>query len=118
MIRSKTTGFILLALLLSAGSSTAQIVPQVIKVQGFLTDDLGAPVDGLVSMTFDLYDAQRGGNLIHHVGPLRVEVNAGVYEVNLSLTASDFAGPERYLEITVEGELPSARASRRSPRSP
>ena len=42
-------------------------VPQVVNIQGFLVDDLGNPVDGTVSMIFDLYDAEVGGNLIERV---------------------------------------------------
>ena len=37
-------------------------VPQMINYQGVLTDDTGTPVDGVVSMTFTIYDAATGGN--------------------------------------------------------
>ena len=78
---------------LIAGLLVAQSeVPQVVNIQGFLVDDQGDPVDGTVSMIFDLYDAQLGGNLIHRVGPMVVEVQAGVYSAGLSLTSADFSG--------------------------
>ena len=45
----------------------AQSTPQVIKLQGFLSDTSGGnsvPANGTFSMTFDLYDADLGGLLI------------------------------------------------------
>ena len=64
---------ILLPALMFVGLSLAQSeVPQVIKIQGFLQDDQGDPVDGVVTMIFDLYDAPIGGNLVKRVGPLPV----------------------------------------------
>ena len=88
-------------LLVSAVALAA--VPDVFKLQGFLTDDLGVPIDGQVSMIIDLYDAQTGGLLISSVGPLLVDVNQGVYEVVTGFTSTDFQGPNRFLEIAIDG---------------
>ena len=85
-------------------------VPQIIKIQGFLTDDQGAPVDGVVTMVFDLYDAPVGGDLVRRVGPLSVEVSSGVYSADLSLSSEDFAGPDRFVEHIVNGELLQPRS--------
>ena len=80
--------------ILSAGMLAAQSeVPKLVNIQGFLVDEQGEPVDGTVSMVFDLYDAQVGGTLIKRVGPMIVEVDAGVYSAGLGLDSDDFAGP-------------------------
>ncbi len=93
-----------------AGPTVAQPpVPHVIKVQGFLTDDQGAPINGTVTMTFDLYNAPVGGVLINAAGPLSVEVTAGVYEAALGFNSTDFAGPDRFLEHVINGEVLSPR---------
>jgi hypothetical protein len=104
-------GLLALAAVFSfAGPIVAQPpVPHVIKIQGFLTDGQSAPIDGIVTMTFDLYNAPVGGTLINAAGPLSVEVTAGVYEAALGFTSTDFAGPDRFLEHVINGEVLSPR---------
>jgi hypothetical protein len=84
-------------------------VPQSIKLQGYLTGSSGTPANGSVSMTFDLYDAPVAGTFVDRFGPVLVAVHAGVYDVELSFAASDFAGANRFLEITVNGEVLAPR---------
>lgn len=83
--------------------------PQLIKLQGYLTDGGGTPTDRTLSRGFALWDGPLGGSVIRSVGPIDVTVVAGVYEVGLPCTANDFAGPERHIEITVEGEVMQPR---------
>ena len=80
------------AALLFAAGPLAAAVPDVFRLQGFLTDGLDVPINGQVSMTIGLYDAKIGGSLIKSVGPLLVDVNQGVYEVVTGFTSNDFQG--------------------------
>jgi len=86
--------------------------PQLIKVQGFLSDSTGGsrvPADGTYSMVFTLYDAELGGSPLAAVGPMPVLVTAGVYSVDLPFPASDFTASDRWIEITVGGEVLAPR---------
>ncbi len=100
-----------LALIVGGGADLrAQVqVPAVIKIQGFLTDSSGVPVNAIVQMTFDLYDAPSGGTFINEVGPVLINVHAGVYDATLNFGPSDFSGPNRFLQVTVNGELLTPR---------
>ncbi len=94
MGRSGITAVALALTLVFVALAAAQSeVPQIVKIQGYLTDDQGDSVEGTVTMTFELYDAPIGGNLVKQVGPLSVEVDDGVYSVELSFSSEDFAGP-------------------------
>ncbi|MDH3628633.1 MAG: collagen-like protein, partial [Acidobacteriota bacterium] len=108
MMMRRILAMIVIALLVFA-SPLGAAVPDVFKLQGFLTDAAGAPIDGQVSMTIDLYDAQTGGLLIASVGPLMVDVSEGVYEVSTGFTAMHFQGSVRFLEITVDSETLAPR---------
>jgi len=102
---------ITLVLTLSVGFVVAQTqVPSAIKIQGFLTDDQDVPIDGTVTMIWDLYDSPVGGNFINRVGPFLVQVNNGVYSAELNFTVADFAGPDRFLEHTIDGEVLTPRS--------
>jgi hypothetical protein len=104
-------GFVgLAAALCCFGLVMAQPVPQMIKIQGFLTDDLGAPVDGAVTMTFYLYDSPVVGSLITSIGPIAVLVTDGVYEADLTFTSAHFAGRDRFLEHVINGEVLTPRS--------
>ena len=102
----------LLTLMLAGSVAAQSSTPQVMKVQGYLTDRSGGtpvPADGLFSITFDLYDAEAGGQLIVGSGPLSVPVSEGLYEAELPFSAADFEGVPRYLELIVDGELLTPR---------
>ena len=86
--------------------------PQIIKLQGFLSDKSGGtpvPANGTFPMTFVLYDAELGGALVSSTGPASVTANDGLYEVELPFPASAFDGADRYIGITVDGETLSPR---------
>jgi hypothetical protein len=91
--------------LLLAQNST----PQLMKMQGFLTDNTGTPVSGTQTMTFVLYDASVGGAVMGTVANVPVVVSNGLYEVDLPLGSSAFSGATRYIEITVNAEVLSPR---------
>jgi len=86
-----------------------------INYQGCLADSSGNPLDGTYGMSFSLWDASTGGNLVW--GPeshAAVPVSDGLFSVGLGSRAgggiptSTWNG-DRYLEITIGGETLSPR---------
>jgi len=85
-----------------------------------LADSGGSPLDGTYGMTFALYDASSGGNLVQ--GPeshAAVPVSDGLFSVGLGSQTSGGIptgvwNGDRYLEITVGGETLSPRELIRS----
>jgi hypothetical protein len=57
-------------------------VPQTINYQGYLTDSSGTPINGIVQMTFSIYDVETGGTPLWSETQ-SVTVNNGIYNVNL-----------------------------------
>jgi hypothetical protein len=91
-----------------------------VNYQGRLADPAGNPKDGVFGMTFALWDAAGGGNLVW--GPenhTAVPVSEGLFSVGLGsqtsggIPTSAWNG-DRYLEITVGGEMLSPRELIRS----
>ena len=99
----------ILLLPLFFGPLFAQSTPQVIKLQGSLIQSGVGPVTGNVTMTLTLHDAPAGGLPLATVGPLIVAVSNGLYAVELPFPASVFGGANRYVEITVNGEMLTPR---------
>ncbi|HNT73527.1 MAG TPA: hypothetical protein PKH77_00770 [Anaerolineae bacterium] len=91
-----------------------------VNYQGRLADNAGTPLDGTYGMSFALYDAATGGTLIW--GPeahTAIPVSDGLFSVGLgSQTAGGIPtsawNGDRYLEITVGGEMLSPRELIRS----
>ncbi len=91
-----------------------------VNYQGRLADSGGTPLDGSYGMTFALYDAAIGGNLVW--GPeshAAVPVSDGLFSVGLGSQTSggiptSVWNGDRYLEITVGGETLSPRELIRS----
>ncbi len=101
------TSFVILSALLFSLSVARAEVPGQINYQGFLTDDVGAPIDGDVPMNFAIYDEVTGGNKIWQEGPITVPVSEGVYNVVLGQTAPitpELLDGPRWLEVIVDGE--------------
>ncbi len=98
-----------LALVVVLGSSALPSVPQLVSYQGRLTAVGGSAVaNGNYDLTFSIYDAASAGNLIWNENHPSVAVADGLFSAVLGslspLTDSVFAGPDRYLEISVNGE--------------
>jgi hypothetical protein len=73
-------------------------------------EDAGAPVnDPAMPMSFNLYDAATGGNLV--AGPRNgsFEVIEGVFTAELDFGAAAFDGEARWLEISVDGTVLTPR---------
>ncbi len=68
--------------------------------QGFLRQG-GAPANGNFSLTFQLYDAPTGGNLLGTVGPLNVNVTNGFFTVELNFGTGVWTGADRWIQIRV-----------------
>lgn len=83
-------------------------VPPLVNYQGQLRDDLGDPVDGVVSMTFAIYDAPSGGNVLWTETQPSVTVDDGLFNVLLGgvtpVPDSIFSGIACYLGIAVAGD--------------
>jgi len=99
---------LLLIATLPLDPSAADETPSKVKLQGFLNDLSGGnpvPANGSFSMTFEVFDADTNGTLVASVGPLPVSVSQGLFEVLLPLTPDVFDGPDRFLQLTVDGEM-------------
>lgn len=89
-------------------------IPQLISVQGRLTDASGTPLTGDNNLTFLIYNSSSGGGSLwteYHDGTNNVTVTNGVFNVLLgSVTALNLPFNESYwLEVVVNGETQSPR---------
>lgn len=84
--------------------SWAFCVPNLISYQGVLNDSGGVPVSATVNMTFKIYDAETGGNLLWNETQ-SVQISNGVFNVQLgsvqALTSTVFQTNTLYLGIQV-----------------
>lgn len=97
-----------LALSVMSGA-LAQGVSQAFTYQGFLRQG-GAPLTNpSQQMTFRIYDAPTGGTLLWNSGAISVNVNNGLFTVQLNAPASVWSGAERFLEIQVGATTLSPR---------
>jgi hypothetical protein len=91
-----------------------------VNYQGRLADSGGTPINGSRAMSFAIFDAATGGNLIW--GPethAAISVSSGLFSVGLGSQTSGGIpttawNGDRYLEITVGGETLSPRELIRS----
>jgi hypothetical protein len=89
-----------LALSVMSGA-LAQGVTQAFTYQGFLRQG-GAPLTNpSQQMRFRVYDAATGGALLWDSGNLSVNVNNGLFTVQLNAPASVWTGAARFLEIQI-----------------
>jgi hypothetical protein len=89
-------------------------IPQLISIQGRLTDAAGVPLTGSNNLTFLIYDAYSGGSALwteYHNDTNNLTVTNGVFNVLLgSITALNLPFNESYwLEVIVNGETQSPR---------
>ena len=97
----------------TSGISNSSEIPKFINYQGKLTDNQGNPLTGDFSMTFAMYDAEVGGNLLWEEGPRDVTVTEGLFSVLLGevnpIPLEVFDGDSAWMEVTVEGETMDKR---------
>jgi len=101
----------LVAALVVGLPSAASAIPEIVPLQGYLTDDLGTPVDAAdLPVTFRFYSTAASATVLWEEAVL-LDVDDGVfvYELGLSelLELSLFAGADVWLGIDIndEGEL-------------
>lgn len=83
MKRNVSLIVILFVMLLAAAPMATADVPNQMNYQGQLTDDLGAPLDTIVSMTFTVYNDSGGGMVLWTETQTGVEVSGGLFNVLL-----------------------------------
>lgn len=89
-----------------------------VPFQGYLTDDLGTPIDGTANLDLSLYDAVTGGTSVWSESLPGTPVDGGIFSVSLgSVTPLDDSvldGSPRWLSIRVNGnpELPRVPIAR------
>jgi hypothetical protein len=106
---------VLIATLVAAEASA--IVPDLLPMQGVLTDELGTPIDGPTDMVFRVYSTETGSTVLwseSYTGSDQVDVVEGFFTIYLgSLTPLNFAAlltyPELWLGVTVGTDAEMAR---------
>lgn len=104
--------------LLATAAAASAAVPSTVAFQGYLTDPLGAPVNGTVSLVLSIYDVPAGGTSRWTETQPAVAVADGVFAVALgSVTpfpSALFLEEPRFLGIRVNGEGEMPRTELRS----
>jgi hypothetical protein len=85
IILAAILGFVTLLAVTSVDAANA---PNLIYYQGQLTDDLGAPLDTFINMTFTIYDDSTGGNPKWTETQPGIEVSNGLFSVLLGSAGS------------------------------
>ncbi len=76
-----------------------------ITYQGQLRDGSG-PYDGTANMAFRLYNSPTGGSMVGSLVSLsNVQVNNGLFQVELDFGGGAFDGSQRWLQVTVDGTV-------------
>lgn len=89
--------------------SLAATVADKINYQGRLTDPGGTPRDGTFPMRFQIYDSSSGPTMLWDSGPMSVNVDHGLFNVELGVDPADFDGQALWLQIYVDYELLTPR---------
>ncbi|UCD18399.1 MAG: hypothetical protein JSV44_05690 [Candidatus Zixiibacteriota bacterium] len=101
----KRATVLLLGFLFCWVSVAQAAVPAKINYQGYLTDAAGNPVDGMVDMTFKIYNVDSGGTALWTETQLDVEVTNGIYHAQIgavvALPYNIFDG-DLYLGVAIE----------------
>ena len=93
----------LLLPLLFAMARLAQAQSSAFTYNGRLNDN-GAPANGNYEITFSIYDAEDGGNLVAGPQPqpvTSIAIANGLFTVRLDFGAGVFTGPARWIEMNV-----------------
>jgi hypothetical protein len=87
------------------GAAVAAPVSESINYQGQLSDpNTGEPLDGSYTMQFQLYGAEAGGSPVWDSGSQSVQVDNGLFNVELDVDQRDFNGQALWLRIGVGGQ--------------
>ena len=83
-------------------------VPHQLSYQGYLTDDLGDPLNGDYLMIFSIYDVPGGGTALWNESQGSVRVTNGIFNVYIGLNPTgnpfptDLFDGQRWLGVTVD----------------
>lgn len=80
-----------------------------IGYQGRLTSPNGAPLNGMYTMRFVVYDDPVAGSALWDSGNMNVTVENGLFNVQLGIDQAVFNGQALWLRISVEGQVLSPR---------
>jgi hypothetical protein len=89
--------------------SLAATVADKINYQGRLTDSGGTRLHGTYPMQFQIYDSSAGPTMLWDSGIMSVDVDHGLFNVELDVDQADFDGQELWLRIYVDGDWLSPR---------
>lgn len=88
----------------AAPQSAAAVAPGAIPIQGRLTNASGAPLNGVYTITFRLYEVASGGTAV--CGDVRpVLVTNGLFSDYMDHCYNDIVGQKLWLGVQAEGEL-------------
>jgi hypothetical protein len=76
-------------------------VAEKISYQGQLTDPGGTPLDGTFPMRFEVWGAAVGGLMFWDTGVMNIDVDHGLFNVEIELPQQIFDGRELWLRIQV-----------------
>jgi hypothetical protein len=99
--------FIIISMLAVLSITASSEVPQQVNYQGYLTNDVGDPVEGDVQMVFSIYDVPTAGTALWWEEQTVLVIN-GIYNVQIGQdpTGNPFPGnlfeSQRWLGVTVE----------------
>jgi len=85
--------------------SSAATVNSKMSYQGRLTNPGGEPLNGNFNLNFELYDAASGGTKVWEQMKDSVQVQGGLFTVELDVDPYKFNGEGLWLAITVNGQL-------------
>ena len=99
---------LLVVIIILLSPLTAGAVPQLLKHQGYMSNNQGAPSTGSANLTFNLYTVENDGSSIW-TQTIPVTFDAGYYSVVLGpgtpeLSVENFDGSDLYLGVTLEGQ--------------
>ncbi len=100
----RTRALMTIGLLLLGGAAVGwgqDVTPTSITYQGQLLSNGQPAPDGTYDMTFTLWDAEEGGNLLGTVTDPNVQVTGSVFTVWLDFGFAPFTGAQCWIEVTV-----------------
>ena len=102
---------LMIALLILGVATIAYAVPQYFNYQGILRNSAGDLQNGTFSMVFKIYDQLTDGTAVYNAAgsTTQVSVSNGLYNAQLPATAAVFAGADRWIEVTVDGDVLAPR---------
>ncbi|NJN81521.1 MAG: hypothetical protein HC802_04055 [Caldilineaceae bacterium] len=90
-------------------SAQSATIGDAVTYQGYLTNAADAPLSGVFTMQFQIYNAKTNGQLLWNSGAKQVTVDDGLFDVRLGITTDIFNGEALWVAQTINGELLAPR---------